>query len=102
MLAAHERDGAERAPVIAPLADLQIPDVRQVARIHPNARVVRERVAKESALRQFGYEPIRFRGAEKEVDLRQCLRELVLMALNQAADGNHGLTCAIDFVPARL
>jgi hypothetical protein len=39
MPAAHQGNGAEGAPVVAPFADLQIAHVRQLAREPPHARV---------------------------------------------------------------
>jgi hypothetical protein len=102
MAAAHERDRAERAPVIAPLTDLEIANVRKVAGIEPHARVFHRRIAKHAAALELGHEAIHFRGAEKQVDFRQMLEQLLLVALDHTADGDDGLTRAILLEAAGL
>ena len=60
VLAAHERNGAERTPVVAPFGDLEVAHVRQVAAEQAHPRVLHQRPAQQATLHQFGDEPIGF------------------------------------------
>ena len=88
MPAAHERDRAERAAVVAAFADLEVADVRQVARVEPDAGMhQRRRVVEQSARRDFADQPVGFAGAEEEVDFGEGLAEFVGVAFDHAAHG---------------
>src|SRR6185437_16478845 len=68
MLAAHERDRAERASVIAPLAHLEVSHVTEVAGVEPHAGVQRHRRVRveHAALEQLGDEAVHLGGAEEK------------------------------------
>jgi hypothetical protein len=93
---AHQRDRAERAPVVAPLAHLEVPHARQVAAEDPHARVRRERLGRQHAARgELRDEPVHLAGAEEQVDLGQRLGEFRLVPLHHAADRDQRLAGAV-------
>ena len=91
----HQRDGAERARVIAALGDLQVAHVDLVAQELADAGVGRHGVVDQAALGQGGYEVVEVRESEKQVDLGDLLRQLPLVALDQAADGDDRFHAAL-------
>src|SRR5438105_5681126 len=90
MAAAHERNGAKSTAVIAPLTYLEITDVREITLENADAGMQNGRVVDQSALVKLGNEPLDFRCAEEEVDLGQCLDELLLVALHHAPNADDG------------
>src|SRR6185503_1002101 len=88
----HERDGAERTPVVTSFADLEIAHVRQLAREETNARMQHRSFVDETARLKRRNELIHLRGAEEEIDLRQLVEELLFVTLHHAADTNDGAT----------
>ena len=103
MLAAHERNRAERAAVIAPLTDLEIAHVRQIAGEESNARMFQHRIARQHpAVRKLLDQPVHLRRAEEEIDLGQRFLELALVSLDHAADGDDRRACAGRLVLTRL
>src|SRR5688572_19835439 len=95
MPAAHEWDRAERAPVVASLAHLEVAHVREFARIDSHARVRHARIAQYATALEFGDETIHLGRAEEEVDLGKVIEELLFVALDHAADGDDRLTGAV-------
>jgi len=94
--AAHERDGAEGAAVVAPLAHLEVPHVRQLAGEQADAGMDRGRLADQAALHELRHEAVHLARAEEQVHLGERVRELALVTLDHAADRDHRLR------PARL
>jgi hypothetical protein len=68
--AAHERNRAEGAAVVAALADLEIPHVRQLTRKKANPGVHDGSVVNQSHRCELGDQTIDVRSAEEEIDLR--------------------------------
>ena len=97
VLAAHERDRAERAAVVAAFADLEVAHVRQVARVEAHARMRDERRLgiEHAAREQLGNEAVHLGRAEEEVDLGELARELGLVALDHASNGDDRLARAV-------
>jgi hypothetical protein len=58
MLSTHERDGAEGTAVVAAFADLEIPDVRQVAREQADAGMQRRRFVDQPSRLELREQPI--------------------------------------------
>ena len=90
VLAAHQRDRTEGAGVVAAFGDLEITHVRRVSEELPDAGVARDRVGNQPALGEGRHEVVQVGESEKEIDLRNFLLQLVLVPLDQAADGNDG------------
>ena len=61
VLAAHQWNGAEGASMIAPLAHLEIPDVRSVAGKEPHARMDGGHVVDETARLELRQQPVHLR-----------------------------------------
>ncbi len=102
MLAAHERDGAERASVIASFADLEIAHVWELAGIHPNAGVLHPRSADQAPRLERRNELAHLGRAEEEVHLGKLRLELRLVALDHAPHGHHCLTTTVGLASSRL
>src|SRR4051812_19668930 len=98
----HEWYRAEGAAVIAPLAHLEIPDVRETAREHTHTGMHRGYVVDQPALVELRDEPIHLRRAEKEIDFGKGVRQLLLVALHHAADADHGAAASGFLEPSRL
>ena len=95
MLAAHERDGAEGAAVVAALADLEVAHVRAFAHRQPVAGMQQKLAADQTARLQPRNQLVGLRGAQKEIDLGERLEEFSLVALDHAADGDEALQRAV-------
>src|SRR5262245_35652774 len=102
MLAAHQRNRAERAPVIAPFTDLEVADVREVARINANPWMIDEWITDQPSLGQLRNQSIGFGCSEEEIHLGKRGRELVLVPLDEAADCDNSLTSAARLVSSGL
>ncbi len=90
MLAAHERNGAEGAAMVAAFADLEVAHEGGVPRVNAHTWMLRDGVANQPALAQLGQQLLGLGGAEEEIDLGQRLLEFTLVAFNHAADSDHG------------
>ena len=95
MLAAHERNGTERTPVVAPLGDLEVAHMRQVAAEQAHAGMLHQRSAQQATRHEFRNQAVGLGSAQKYVDLGQRLLELRLVPLHHATDGKHRLTRAV-------
>jgi hypothetical protein len=102
VLAAHERDGAERTSVIASLAHLEVADVPQVADEEPLAGVHPKGLAEEPPLLELWQEPVYLGGAQEQVHLGQSLEQLFLVPLHHAADPDDRTAGAALLESARL
>src|SRR5512138_1394676 len=103
VFAAHQRNCAERAPVIATFADLEITDVREVAGVNANARMECFRGRADYApLCQFLREASGFGRAEKEIHFGECVGELGLVPLDHAPDTDYCLARTVGFVSRGL
>ena len=90
VLAAHQRDGAEGAAVVAALADLEVAHVRRVARVLAHAGMRVDRIADAARARaSSGTSRSRLGRAEEEVHLGQRVLQLGLVALDHAAHRDH-------------
>ena len=96
MLSAHQRNRAERAAVVASLADLEVAHGRRVAGIHAHPWMRCDGLADESLLAQSRHELVHLRRAEEEVDFGEHVGELVTMPLDHAPDGHHRGGGSID------
>src|SRR4029079_10706577 len=77
VLAAHQRDRTEGAAVVAPLAHLQIANVRIVGGGEEQPGWDPRLVVDQSPCLEFGKQAVHLGRAEEEVDLRQRLDQLV-------------------------
>ena len=102
MLAAHERNRAERAAVVAPFAHLEVADVRRVAGEEPHAGMDRRHVVDQAARLELGQQAVHLGGAEKQIDLGQRLLELALVALHHAPHRDDRLADAVVLHAARF
>src|SRR5207237_8651398 len=100
--AAHQRNRAERTAVVASLAHFEIAHVRQVAREEPYTRMYHRSVFDEAALVRRRNYAIDLCRTQKEVDFRQCVDQLVLVALHHAADADDGQAGAVRVGTARF
>src|SRR6476660_5107650 len=90
VLAAHERNCAESAAVVAPFTDLQVPDVREVSGIEPHTWMkIIAHFPEQSSFRELRHESLHLRRAEGEIDLRECFEQLLLVSLDHAPDRNY-------------
>src|SRR5205809_355747 len=95
MLPSHQRNRAERAAVIAAFADLEIANVRQIARVNAHTWVEHFRVrGKKSALDQLRDEPVALRRAQKQIHFWQLGGELSSVSLDHASHRNDRATLA--------
>src|SRR3954471_11753510 len=99
MAPAHERDRAERTPVIAPFADLEVPDVRQLTGEQTHARVRDRRIVEQPALDELRHETVHLARAKEEIDLGECRLELGLVTFDHASHG-HDRAGAATFLEA--
>ncbi len=94
MQAAHQRDRAERARVVAPFADLEIRRVRRVAG-EDAERPLHERhplrLGEVAPIAQRRNQAAQLAQPQEEVDLRDLHRQLVAVALDEASHRHHGL-----------
>ena len=82
--------------MIAAFADLHVADVRQVAGVESHSGVqLLARLAQQSALVELRNEPLHLGGAEEEIDLGERVDQLLLVALDHAADGDDRLAAAL-------
>jgi hypothetical protein len=86
VLAAHQRDGAEGAGVIAPLRDLEVAHVGLVAQELADPGVGGDRIGNQAALRQLWDQVMELRKAQEEVDFRNLVLELMFVALHETPD----------------
>ena len=78
VLAAHQRNGAERAAMVASFADLQIANVRQFARVSgERPDEPRRSISQQAALGEGAVPSSRDPEPEKEIDLGKFAFELV-------------------------
>ena len=91
MLAAHQRNRAERAGVIAAFGDLEIADVWLLAEKLPDTGMGGDRVRDQAALRQLGDQVVQLREPQHQVDFRDLRRQLLLVALHETSDGDDRL-----------
>ena len=92
--AAHQRDRAEGAGVVAPLADLEIADVRGLAEVVAHAGVTRLARVQETVPDQPRHQARQVLEGEEVVHLGQLGLELVAVARDEAADGDHRAAAA--------
>ena len=102
VLAAHQRDGAERAAVVASFADLEVAHPGRVAGVEPHAGVQRLGVADQPARVQLADELVGLRRAEEEVHLGEGLLHLALVPFHHAPHRHQGLAGAVHLVAGRL
>ena len=99
---APQGDGAERAPVVAALADLQVAHVagserKPVAGMR-GARPLRQ----QSALDQLGHEPVEIAQAQEQIHFGEGGLEFVPVALDHAPDGDDRAAPSLALEPPRL
>jgi hypothetical protein len=90
MFAAHQRNGAEGAGMIAALRNLQIAHMRLIAEELADTGMRGDRVIDETALRELGNEVLELGESQKQVDFGDFLLQLVLIALDETPDRDDG------------
>ena len=86
VLAAHQRDRAERAGVIAPFGDLEVADVVGAAQELADAGMRGDGIREQAPLSERGDELVQIGESQEEIDFRHLSCQLLLVALHQAAD----------------
>lgn len=76
--------------------------MRQIAGVHANAGVGYGGVAEYAATLELGNQLVHLGGAEEEIDLGEMIEELLLVTLDHAPDGHHGLTRPVFLETSRL
>ncbi len=99
VLAAHQRNGAEGAGVVAALGDLEVAHVRRVAQELADARMAREGVVDQPALGERRHQVMEVGESEKQIDLRDLLLELLLVSLDETSDRDDRLHVALSLEP---
>ena len=95
VLPAHERDRAKRTAVITSFTDLEIAHVRRIAAEYPDAWMLQQLAADQTAFDQLRQQAIRLGCPEKEIDLGQRVDQLGFVAFDHAADRKHRATGAV-------
>jgi hypothetical protein len=88
--------------VIATFGDLEVPDVRTIPQVLPDAGVRGHRIVDQAARREFRSELVEVREAEEQIHLGDLAPEVVLVALDEAADRDHGLDASVPLEGRRL
>src|SRR2546427_12152633 len=94
MLAAHQRDGAEGAGVVAAFRNLQISYMRLVAEELPDSGMLGDRIGDQTPLGKLWDQMVELGEPEKEVDLGNLLLQFLLVSLNETPDGHDRLHAA--------
>jgi len=94
MLAAHQRNGAEGAGVVAAFRDLEITHVRLIAEELSYAGMLGDGIGDQTPPGKLGDEMMELRKAEKQIDLRNLLLQFLLVSLNETTDRDDRLHAA--------
>ena len=92
MFPPHQGNRTKRTSVIAPFADLQVSDMREVPGVEPHTgmRLRSGLITQQPAVLEGWNQLIDLGGPEEDVDFREGLGQLDLVPLDQAADPNDG------------
>jgi hypothetical protein len=102
VLSSPQRDGAERASVVAALADLEVPHVTSTGERNALPRMRRGRATQEPAALKLGDQPPQVAQAHEQVDFRERRLELFAILFDEASDGNDSLAGPVFLQTADL